>query len=81
MKIRFTPHAKEKLTRLREKDVTEEKVKEVLANPERTEPGYFGRQIAQGSLTEDLVLRVVYERQQDRLLVITIYPGKRRRYE
>lgn len=81
MKIRFTPHAKEKLTRLKDKGVIEEKVEEILSNPERTYKGYFGREISQGFLSEDMVLRIVYEKHQHVLLIITIYPGKRRRYE
>jgi len=79
--IRFTQHAKEKLSRLVKIGVTEEKVMETIKNPEKRVNGYLGRRIAQSSLTDELVLRVIYEEIADKILVITIYPGERRRYE
>jgi hypothetical protein len=78
--IKFTPHAKEKLNRLVKMQVTEEKVVETIQNPESLEAGYFGRKFAQSSLTSELVLRVVYEETNNRVLVITVYPAKRERY-
>jgi len=78
--IKFTPHAKEKLNMLVKMQVTEEKVVETIKNPESLGPGYFGRKIAQSSLTSELVLRVVYEETNNRVLVITFYPAKRERY-
>lgn len=81
MKIRFTPHAMEKLPRLNSIGVSKKKVVEVVENPEKVEKGYWGRKIAQGSLTSDLILRVVYEQIDDEILIITIYPGEKRRYK
>jgi len=61
--------------------VSREKVEDVLLNPEKVETGYAGRKIAQGTLTSELVLRVVYEDLYQEILVITVYPGSRRRYQ
>ena len=81
MEIRFTSHAKDKLGRLKDKGVTEDRVKKIVLNPEKIESGYFGRKIAQSLITDTLVLRVVYEKSRDEILIITLYPGKRRRYK
>ena len=79
-RVRFTPHAKEKLDRLIKIQVTEEKVIKTIQNPESLTLGYFGRKIAQSKLTSELVLRVVYEEIDNKVLVITVYPAKRGRY-
>ena len=42
--------------------------------------GYSGRLIAQDSLDEEHVLRVIYE-ESDEIMVVTLYPGRRERYE
>lgn len=78
--IKFTPHAKEKLKRLAKLQVTEEKVVKSIENPDSLTVGYFGRKIAQSKLTSKLVLRVVYEEIDNKVLVITVYPAKRERY-
>lgn len=81
MKIKFTLHANQKLTRLAKIGITKEKVVKTVNNPKKVVNGYFGRKIAQSYLTNDLILRVVYEQTEKEILIITIYPGKRRRYE
>uniref|UniRef100_A0A7C1GB92 DUF4258 domain-containing protein n=1 Tax=Thermofilum adornatum TaxID=1365176 RepID=A0A7C1GB92_9CREN len=78
--IKFTTHAEEKLKRLKNLGVTKEKVLKVLTNPQKIVSGYRGRKIAQGLLTWELLLRIVYE-EDDKILVITVYPCKRERYE
>jgi len=80
-RINFTPHAREKLKRLLRIGVTEEKVIKTIEKPERLTRGYFDRKIAQSKLTGNLVLRVVYQEIDNKVLVITIYPSERRRYE
>jgi hypothetical protein len=81
MKLRFTLHAEEKLLRLTKAGISRKKVMEILQSPERILAGYSGRKIAQGALTNDLMLRVVYEETEGGILVITMYPAERRRYE
>ena len=78
-KVVFTLHAEEKLKRLRKIGVTKKKVLETIENPERVVDGYYGRKIAQGLLSEDLILRIVYEESEEEIMVVTIYPGERRR--
>ena len=61
--------------------VTEEKIIKTIEKPDWLTLGYFGRKIAQSKLTPEIVLRVVYEETDNKVLVITIYPSERRRYE
>ena len=77
--VRFSPHASEKFKRLIKIGVTKKKVIETLRNPDKLASGYFGRKIAQSKLTPDLLLRVVYEETNNKVLIITMYPCKRRR--
>ena len=79
--ITLSPHANEKLRRLVQIGISEEKIIQTIQNPENLTAGYFGRKIAQSPLTEELVLRVIYEEMNNNILVITVYPAKRRRYE
>ncbi len=80
MQIRFTQHAEEKLTRLTGVGVTRDKVKKTVIKPDKLEQGYAGRKIAQSGLSSDLILRVVYEQTEEEILIITVYPGRQRRY-
>jgi hypothetical protein len=43
--------------------------------------GYLDRFIAQKKIDETHVLRVVYEETNNIIFIITIYPGRIRRYE
>jgi len=43
--------------------------------------GYKNRLIAQKGFDETHVLRVVYESVEKKFVVITVYPGRRSRYE
>ena len=61
--------------------VTEEKIIQTVQTPESETSGYFGRKIAQSPLTDELLLRVIYEETDNNILVVTMYPAKRRRYE
>ena len=80
-KVEFTLHAEDKLKRLTRIGVTKEKSLEIIENPEKVVSGYYGRKIAEGLLSKDLILRVVYEEREEEIMVITVYPGERRRYE
>ena len=80
-KVEFTLHAEDKLKRLMKIGVTKEKILEIIENPEKVVNGYYGRKIAQGLLSEDLILRIVYEESEREIMVVTVYPGERRRYE
>jgi hypothetical protein len=78
--VDFTTHAEEKLKRLMSLGVTKEKVLEIVRNPEKIVYGHYGRRIAQGLLTGELMLRIVYE-ENEKILVITVYPCRRERYK
>jgi len=80
VKVLYAPHAREKLARLARVGVTEDEVLRCILEPQKTERGLYGRKVAQGYLTDKLVLRVVYEERDDNVLIITMYPGERRRY-
>ena len=79
--ITLSPHAKEKLKRLVQIGISEEKIIQTIQNSEILIAGYFGRKIVQSLLTDELLLRVIYEEMDNNILVVTVYPAKRRRYE
>jgi hypothetical protein len=80
--VRLTPHALEKLglTQRQGFVIDEETVVAAVRKPLAVSPGFSDRLIAQGVLDEEHVLRVVYE-ENDEITVVTLYPGRRRRYE
>ena len=80
--IRFTRHALDKLSLMRRLgfDVDEENVVRAVETPEQVTPGDRGRFIAQTNLNAEHVLRVVYEESEE-ITVVTLYPGRRERYE
>lgn len=80
-RVKFTLHAEDKLKRLMEIGVTKETVLKIIEKPEKVVSGYYGRKIAQGLLREDLILRIVYEESEEEIMIVTIYPGERRRYK
>jgi hypothetical protein len=54
---------------------------ETVRSPDRLETGEDDKLIAQRRLDENLVLRVVYREFNIFILIITLYPGRRSRYE
>ena len=80
--IHFTSHSLEKLslTQRHGFDVDQETVRMVIHSPLEVTQGYSGRLIAHGILDEEHVLRVVYE-DGEIITVVTLYPGRRQRYE
>ena len=80
--IKFTLHATDKLELLRQWgfEIDRENIVSGLAHPHESSPGYLGRSIARLQLDEDHILRVVYE-ENDEVVVITMYPTRQDRYE
>ena len=80
--IRFTNHARQKLllTQRQGFSVDEETIIRVIQEAKEIHLGYSGRLIAQDSLDDEHVLRVIYE-ESDVITVVTMYPGRRERYE
>lgn len=81
--IEFSPHSLLKIEILKSHgiDVSKEIVENVIRNPERIDVGYKERLIAQKGFDDTRVLRVVYETLPDKIYVVTVYPGRRSRYE
>jgi hypothetical protein len=80
--IVFTEHAELKFAVLTRHGLTIDRnaVIDTVERPERIDPGYRGRMIAQRILDENRVLRVVFEEDASELRVITFYPSRRARY-
>lgn len=81
--IRYTQHALEKFQILKRYNfpVTQTQVEEVIRSPESTATQTGGRYVVQRSISTRHVLRVVYRKAADAIVVITFYPGRRSRYE
>ncbi|PZV11525.1 MAG: DUF4258 domain-containing protein [Leptolyngbya sp.] len=81
--IRFSDHAKLKIDLLRDRNVAVSEVFtiDVVRSPDKLEVAEEDKRVAQKRLNEKLVLRVVYREYESFILVITLYPGKRSRYE
>lgn len=56
-------------------------IDDAIRFPDRILKGHKDRLVAQKRLDDEHVLRVVYEDRGETILVITVYPGKRSRYE
>ncbi|MBT9132942.1 MAG: hypothetical protein DDT33_01473 [Firmicutes bacterium] len=81
--IEFSLHSLLKIEILRSHgiDVSKEIVENVVLTPDKIDEGYKDRLIAQKGFDETRVLRVVYETLPDKIYVVTVYPGRRSRYE
>lgn len=81
--IEFSLHSLLKIEILKSHgiDVSKEIVENVVRNPDRIDTGYKDRLVAQKGFDETRVFRVVYETLPDKIYVVTVYPGRRSRYE
>lgn len=81
--IEFSLHSLLKIELLRSHgiDVSKEAVEDIIRNPDRIDVGYKERLIAQKGFDGTRVLRVVYESLPEKIYVVTVYPGRRSRYE
>jgi len=81
--IRFSDHARLKIDLLAERGITiaQDFVVGIIQSPDKQEPGKEDKVTAQKQLNENLVLRVVYREYESFIVVITLYPGRRSRYE
>jgi hypothetical protein len=80
--IRFTKHARQKVVDLEVLGFTvrEEQVIDTLRNPDQVDRESIPP-IAQKGIDADHVLRVVFVEEDEEIRVITLYPGRRTRYE
>lgn len=81
--IEFSLHSLLKIELLKSHgiDVSKEAVEDIIKNPDRIDVGYKERLIAQKGFDDTRVLRVVYELLPEKIYVVTVYPGRRSRYE
>ncbi len=83
MRFHFTKHAQHKLRKVKQAgfSVSENKVEQTIINPIKVENREDGTYIATTLLDKTHVLRVVYRQENDIIIVITFYPGRRKVYE
>ncbi len=83
MIIEFSLHSLLKIEILKAHgvNVSKEIIEDIIRNPDRIDIGYKERIIAQKRFDDTHVLRVVYEEFPDKKYIITVYPGRRSRYE
>ncbi len=83
VEIEFSLHSLLKIELLKSHgiNVSKETIEDIIRNPDRIEIGYKERLIAQKDFDDRRVLRIVYEPMPEKIYVITIYPGRRSRYE
>lgn len=79
----FSLHALNKIQILNKHQIFVNKnlITKIITKPDRIESGYKNRLVAQGVLDDKHILRVVYEESEEEIKIITIYPGRRSRYE
>ena len=82
-KIVFSLHALNKIQILSNHQIFVEKnlIMKITTKPDRIESGYKNRLVAQGMLDDKHVLRIVFEESEKKIKIITMYPGRRSRYE
>jgi len=82
-KIVFSLHALNKIQILSNHQIFVEKnlIMKIITKPDRIESGYKNRLVAQGMLDDKHVLRIVCEESEEEIKIITMYPGRRSRYE
>jgi len=81
--IRVSEHSRLKMEVLASRNITIDLnfVIQIVRLPDKLETGEEDKMIAQKLLDDNLVLRVVYREFSSFILIITLYPGKRSRYE
>jgi len=81
--IRFSEHARLKIDVLAIRGVSIDLnfVFDTVRSPDKLETGEEDKLITQKRLDKSLVLRVVYRDFGSFILIITLYPGRRTRYE
>jgi len=81
--IVYTAHARQKYQILKRHAcvITEDTVLKTVEEPDNIREGRRNRLIAQRAVNKEHVLRVIYEKQGDNIIIITFYPARRERYE
>ena len=82
-KIEFSLHSLLKIEILKAHgfDISKEMVEDIIRFPDKIDEGYKGRLVAQRGIDDSHVVRVVYETGPEEFYIVTVYPGRRSRYE
>ena len=83
MKIIYTKHAEEKFLALRKEGwfITKQKIREIIQDPKWKGATRYDQEAVLGLIDERHILRIVLDRKDDIIKVITFHLGKRGRYE
>ena len=83
MKIGFSKHAREKFAVLKRHkfSVSRKQVLETVLHPDLVDHSRWPLLIAQRTIDENHVLRVVFKKMGSDIKVITFYPGRSKQYD
>lgn len=83
MKIIFTKHVYDKLIILEKLGwkVTEDQIKQTIESPKWHGASRHGQATVMGLLTEDHILRVIFNTENGKIKVVTVHVARRGRYE
>jgi len=81
--FRFTRHAKFKFLILKSHgfQINIKQIIDAVKHPERKEKTKKNRMIAQKSIDSEHILRVIYEKANNKITIVTFYPGRKSYYE
>jgi len=81
--IRFTDHARRKFKVLEELGfkIQKDGIDRILRRPQPVQRTWKDRFVATGPLNSSHMLRVVFEKENRNIVVVTFYPIRRSRYE
>ena len=83
MKIVYTKHAEEKFSEVAKHGfpITKRKIRQVIKNPKWRGSTRYDQETALGLVDEKHILRIVLDRKDDIIKVITFHIGRRGKYE
>ena len=79
----FTQHAEKKLLLFHRHGFkfSKQEVEDIVKTSARIRLGYASRKVAERIISEEHLLRVIFEEFPRQLKIITMYPARRERYE
>lgn len=83
VKVKFTKHALFKFKDLSKLgvNISKKKILDILKKPENLEEDIdYPNIIVSGELDKTRVMRIVYRKEDDKIVVVTFYPAKKGRY-
>lgn len=83
MQIVYTKHAELKFTQLKRLGwkITKLTVKKTIKKPKWRGTSRFGQETAIDLLDENHILRVIFNKESDKIKIITFHPARRGKYE